>query len=481
MINLKEHFKLTAVYTIFAAFPAMLQLIVYPIIEGDNRLGPEDFGYLAITEVIISLVFTIVLFGTGNGLARLYYDKRENMLAFNRLVSNVLTGILARGFFLFGLSVLFTPLLGGIFSHTELQNFGEYGPHAFISGLNRAIIFMAVVLYRHQKKLLPFVIVSLFSGLFRSGFQVAGVLFYDMSFRGYVYGTAIGGGLVALCIVFYLYHQKGFHFNKQVNRSLYAFSTPLFFSELIFWGLLFGDRFFLLANPGSLGIYDNAMKFAVGVQFIIQGLSAGVQPEIFRFFKQGVKQTGENIKKLASLFMAESLLIVGLAILPVMAFIHLFYQTQLQLSAGIVAIIFIRFILRAQYLIFSWPVMYSKKTIYFFVINILILAVNLTINAFLTPKIGYYGAIIAFTFAAILQVSLFYFIQQKIMPISWNLKKLLFFPLGIVLLAALLETAKWIFDIHSWLTALMLVFSILLGLTLVYKNEIVKYFGKKKL
>jgi O-antigen/teichoic acid export membrane protein len=472
MINIREHFKLTAIYTFFATFPALLQLIVYPVIEGETRLGAEDFGYLAIVEVIISLVFTVSVFGTGNGLARLYYDNKDDKQAYNKLVSTVLSGIITRGLLLTGISILFAPLIGSIFNQPELQNFSQYGPWTVVSGLNRAVIFMAVVLYRQEKKLTYFIIVSLLSGLLRSGFQIAGVLFYDLSFKGYVYGTAIGGGIVALGIIIFIYSTCGIHNRKDINAELYPFSRPLFLSELIFWGLLFADRFFLLGNPEELGIYDNALKFAMGIQLVIQGLSSSVQPEIFRFLKEGLEKRHDEVKKLSSLLLAESLVIIALTMIPVMVFILIFYETSLQLSAGIITILFVRYILRIQYVIFSWPLMFSKKTIWFFILNLFVLIINLAINWMLTPRIGYYGAIIAFLVASFLQVLTLFVIQQRVIPIKWNYRKMLYFPFSIIAVASLLEIIKLVYDTNAFVISCMLTGFIIIGLAFVYKNEL---------
>lgn len=474
MINIKEHFKLTAVYTFFAAFPALLQLIVYPIIEGTDRLGAEDFGYLAITEAIISVVFTICLFGTGNGIARLYYDNKDNLSDYKRLVSTVLSGILGRGLLMLGIVLIFAPIAGSIFPQPALQNFNEYGPALIIAGINRAVIAMVIILYRHEKRLLLFVIISLLSGILRSGFQVTGVLYYDLSFVGYVFGTAVGGSIVSLGIIVFIYKTCGFHYNKFVNKDLYPFSLPLFFSDMIFWGLLFADRFFLLSRPEELGIYDNAIKFAIGVQLIIQGLSSAIQPELFRNLKEGVKLKEGEIKQLSNLFIAEALTIIGLTIIPVMVFITVFYETQLVLSAGLVSIIFIRYIFKTQYTVFSWIIMFSKKTNLIFIINLIVLIICIAINWLLTPRIGYYGAIIAFIIAFLIQVIAFRIAQQKVQPINWNYKKMFYFPFAIVLTAIILEVIKVVFELNPFITASLLVLVIFAGLYKLYRRDLGK-------
>ncbi len=478
MINLKEHFKLTAVYSFFAAFPALLQLIVYPIIEGEARLGATDFGYLAITEAIITVIFIVCTFGMASGLARFYYDYRDNQEGYNNLVSTVISGIIGRGLLLMGITILFAPFIGSLFTQPALQNFTEYGPSLVIAGFNRSVLTSLLALYRNEKRLRIFILVSFLSGLLRSGFQLTGVFFYDLSFLGYVHGTAAGGSVIVITVITYSYYRCGFHYNKHILKSLFSFSRPLFFSDLILWGLLFADRFFLLRNPGELGIYDNAMKFAIGIQLVIQGLTNAIQPEIFRYLKIGIKDKASEIKTLCNLFMAESISITVLAILPAMLFITLFYETELSLSSGLVPIIFVRFILISQYKVFSMLVIYAKKTKIFFYINSVVLALNIGVNWMLTPLIGYYGAITAFFSAYFLQVVLFYIMQQKIVPVKWNNNKLLYFPLAIVITAIFLELTKLFFDTDPFLISFIFVSVAIGGLLMLYRKELKEYVAK---
>jgi O-antigen/teichoic acid export membrane protein len=477
MINLKEHFKLSATYTFFAAFPPLLQLIVYPVIEGEARLGPVDFGYLAITEAIITIIFMICTFGMGTGLARFYYDYRDNPSGCARLVSSVLISILSRGLVIMGIVLLLAPNIGQLFPHPSLQDFGIYGPALVIAGLNRAVIVALLALYRNEKRLGAFIIVSLSSGLLRSGFQLVGVFFYELSFIGYVFGTATGGTIVAAGVIIYTFYSYGIHFKRAILKPVYKFAWPLFLTELLYWGLLFGDRFFLLNNPEQLGIYDNAMKFAIGIQLIIQGLSSAVQPEVFRYMKAGFKTNESEIRTLSNIFMAEAAGLIAISIIPVMVFISLFYETDLSLSAGLISIVFVRFLLRAQYQVFAWPLLYRKKTRIFFYINSLVLIINLTINGLLTARIGYYGAIIAFLTAYIIQITALKILQQRIAPAGYNAIKVYYFPLSIILVTILLEILKVFFSLNPFLTSVIQVIYITGGLARVYRYELIKLFN----
>jgi O-antigen/teichoic acid export membrane protein len=478
MINIKEHFKLTFLYTFFGAFPAVLQLIVYPIIEGVDRLGAEDFGYLAITEATISFSFLFIVFGMSVAIARFYYDYAENKEPYKKLIATVFTGLASRAVLLIGIALLISPFIGRVFNQVPLQQFISYGPFLVIIAFNRAIVVVALSLYRNEKKLKYYVLISFLSGLLRTAFQLIGVFMFDMSFLGYIYGTAIGSSLVSITLIVLIWVKYGLRIDSDINKSLNKFSFSLVFNDFLFWGILFLDRFFLLKDPVALGIYDNAMKFALGIQLITQGLANAVQPEVFRYFKEGLKKKENEIKSLSHLFVIESISIITLSIIPIIIFIDFFYETDLKLSTGIVSLVLMRFILNSVYQALAWPVIYLKKTSTFFVINSLVLIILVVFNIILVPIFGYYGSIAAFQFAAIFQIILLYRSQQKICFISWNKLKILYLPIGIVLLTSIFEFIKVAFNINLYIINLLLVAIIFLSLILIYKTEINGYIKK---
>ncbi len=481
MINLKEHIKLSGIYTFFTAFPVVLQLIVYPIIEGADKLGAEDFGYLAIAEAIVSFLAIYCLFGMAITIARLYFDYSENKTQYKQLVATIFSGIIFRALLLLPLFYFFATYIGGFFKAGPLQNFQSYGAYLIIIAFNRTIISVALSLYRNEKKLQNFVIVSIVSGIARSVFQVVGVLHFDLSFKGYLIGTSIGGGIAALLILVYTFHTCRFSFSNVIQRKTLKFATPLFLSDLMFWGILFFDRFLLLKNPEQLGIYDNAMKFAMGVYFISQGLANAVQPELFRFFKKGFSDEEKNIKSLSNIFIAENLIVVGLVIIPIMLFIDNFYETRLLLSAGIISIVLLRYIANAQYQIFLWPVIFLKKTKMFFYFNLATLFLSVALNIILIPLYEIYGAIMASVFACIFQVIIFYLLQQRLIKIKWNKFKVLYFPFAVVFFTIIMELTKIKTGLNMYLFAVLTVLFIFGGLTFIYKKEILERIRRNRL
>ncbi len=471
-LNLKEYFKLSAIYVAVAALPPGLQLIIQPIIEGPDRLGPVDFSQLGISEIIISLVFTIALFSMGNAIARFYYDHKDRQSGYHKLVSTALNSILFRGLILLGLAWVFRDYIGQVFSQPALQDFESYGFLAIIIGVNRAINMAAATLYRNEKKVRRFILLMVSLGLLRSGFQVIGVFYYDMSFIGFLWGGAIGSSIASIGVLIYTWYSCGFRLHLDILKELNKFAFPLFQFAIILWAINYAERFFMESKPVDLGIYGVAIGLALGFEKILIGIQSATQPEIYRFMNEGIEENTENIKKLSNLLLAQTQVLIALAIIPAMLYLTLFYTTDVRLAFGLIAIIFVKFIVRTQFLVFSYGVYFKKKTFYFLYVNAIALLANLGLNYFLVPILSFYGVIIA-TYASLsIQAISFYFISKKLTGIRWNRKKVLFYPFMIVLMAGLLEVAKIRFDLNPYLTASAIVLVIILSLFLLYKAEI---------
>ena len=129
--NLKDYLKISVLYTFASAFPALLQLFVLPIIEGEGRLNAIDFSQMAIAESISTFVGTFILFSMSGAISRFYYDYLDNKKGLNDLFSSVIIGILFRGLIIIGLAVILGDYLAS-FSQDSLNEFSTYGYGAIV-------------------------------------------------------------------------------------------------------------------------------------------------------------------------------------------------------------------------------------------------------------------------------------------------------------------------------------------------------------
>jgi O-antigen/teichoic acid export membrane protein len=476
-LDTREFFKLSFLYTAVAALPPLLNLIIRPFMEGNGRLIPDDFSRIEIAETIITLVLVIASFATSNSISRFFYDYNDDQKKLNVLVSGIFNSIVFRGIIILIIAFLARNYIGRLFTQPELQDFPKYGFAAIAAGINRSVNLTAFMLYRNEKKVRKYLILSFLLGVLRSGFQLAGVYFYDMSFVGYVYGTWIGSSLITIPILFFTYKKCGFHYDFKMMKPVNQFAMPLFEYGIILWGLSFADRFFLESSPAILGIYSQAVLLGRGIEIILQGLQGASQPEMFMLLKQGVGESLDDIKKLSHFLMAQSQIIIAAAILPAMAYCSIF-KTDLKQAAGYVTIIMVSYILRTQYLILSFPVYFEKKTNVLLYLNLIVLAVNLVLLYILVPYMEAYGAIAALLVSLVLQVVGIYFIQRSMVKINWNLKKLMIYPLAIVAVTIFAEIIKQKLHLSMYFTAVIVTLLIVCNQVLLYRREIKSIFSR---
>ncbi|MBW8049399.1 MAG: hypothetical protein FVQ77_03460 [Cytophagales bacterium] len=476
---MKEYIKLSTLYTIVAAFPPLLQVLIQPFIEGKGRLSVVDFSHIAITETISAFFFMIAMFAFSGALARFYYDHKDNEKDLKALISGCFSSILLRGLLILGAAFLLKDYIGQVFSQTELQDFSSYGFATIFVGISRAINISAVTLYRNEKKVRKFIMISLLIGIFRVGFQLIGLFYYEMSFIGYVYGSCVGAGIISLAIIIHTYWRNGIKYDNKILKPVYQFAFPLFCNALIGWGILYADRYFLESYPADLGIYDTALRFAMAIEMVLLGIGGAIQPEIFRLMKDGFEKNHAEIKKYSHAMMAQTQLLLAVLILPVMFYLYYFYDSKLSLASNIIAIVFIKFLFRAQNIIFLIPILFLKKTTALFFIYTIVLLINLLLNYILIPVFGIYGAVYA-NLASWFALSTLTFIYQRIViKIKWNIKKIYIYPTILVLIALIVELLKNFFNLNLFLSALIVILSIFLSLYLLYKNELKKLPYKK--
>lgn len=477
-VSMKDQLKLSFIYTATAAFTPILQVLIQPVYEGSGRLNAIDFSHLAITELFTSLVFAFTLYGMGNAIARFYYDVNENTHDYKRLVSSIFTSILLRGLLVLAIVFLFRNYIGKLFNQPELQDFSQYGFACIVTGLGRAVNITAAALFRNEKKILAFILVSMGLGLFRTGFQLIGLFFFDMSFIGYINGSAVGTGLVTLLILIFIFRKTGMNYSRDIMKPVNQFALPLTQYSLIVWVLTYADKFLLEKFPVELGIYNTAVTFGAGIAIVLQGLQGANQPEVFRYMKEGISERQNEIKQLSNALLMQSMIIIVGAILPTMLYLDMLYETEVQLASNIITLVFIRSIFRTQFIIFSYPSYFLKKTKIFLYLNSIGMIVNLGLNYLLIPKYMFYGAIAAGLISDLIMTAGIYFYQKKIIEIKWNMQKLMYFPVLVIALAILGEVLRYAFNINAYLIAVSLTIITLTGMIFLYRIEINKVLAK---
>ena len=122
------------------------------------------------------------------------------------------------------------------------------------------------------------------------------VVYDSLGIIGYVFGQAMGVSIVFFFLVMFFILKKGISFNIIQLKSSIRLGAPLI--PRIFFGVINGqfDRYMIgiLANIGSLGIYDIAQKIANTSFNFMASIEKVYSPKIFKLYFNSREEFNEN-------------------------------------------------------------------------------------------------------------------------------------------------------------------------------------------
>jgi O-antigen/teichoic acid export membrane protein len=221
------------------------------------------------------------------------------------------------------------------------------------------------------------------------------------------------------------------------------------------------------------------VTFAAGIAIVLQGLQGANQPEVFREMKKGISGHQDAIRQYCNILLMQSMMIIVAAILPTMLYLHIFYETEVREAYGLIALVFMRSILRTQFIIFSYPSYYLKKTSIFLYLNTGVMVVNILLNYLLIPEFMYYGAIAAGLTADLLMVAGIYFYQKRITQINWSIRKTIVFPLSLIAFTIVTDVIRINLGFDPFISATLVTIMGFGGMAYLYRTELTTFIQKR--
>jgi len=125
------------------------------------------------------------------------------------------------------------------------------------------------------------------------------LVFYEFGAMSFIYSYFITYILLGIFIVFHIFTQFGYSFDKKSLLDALKFSIPLIPHNLAHWTRSNLDKIFLttLASPAHTGIYQIAISFGNFFNFSIEGFRLINNPRFFTL----IQNQHDNEKKLVSI------------------------------------------------------------------------------------------------------------------------------------------------------------------------------------
>ncbi|WP_278600623.1 lipopolysaccharide biosynthesis protein [Clostridium tertium] len=397
------------VYGLGSIISKIIPLIMLPVITS-IMTDTKYYGINDMVNLVISFASAIAMMGMYDAMFRMFFDKEDD---------NYKKSICSTALFFVILSSLVICIIMFIFRKAILNliiNDVEYNLLFFIIIFNTFLTGVQGIVSaptRMQNKRKVFLITNTLSPV------VSYAISIPLLLKGlYIYALPLAAvtSSLAMSITFYFLNKEWFsmkNVSKEHLLSLVKIGVPLMPTFLMYWVCNSFDRVMIKSMLGleDLGIYSVASRIAQISQFIYTAFAMGWQYFAFSTMND------EDQKKLTSNIANYLLIISIIATMGVTALSKVLFSILAKgtYSNGYIILpyLFIAPLLLMVFQIVGNQFIVIKKTYPIPLILLGAIAVNISCNYLLIPKIGIEGASIATMLGYIIAVIISYVITVK--------------------------------------------------------------------
>ncbi len=385
-------------------------------------LTPTDYGIVGFTQAVVQILSPLIGLSLISSVPVLFYAHDGEDRA--RLISTVVNFMLLTGFVTTLVLLLFSePVFNAI---SPSVPFDPYLILALLMIYVTTMEFLPLNIFNMQDRPGRYALYAIGLG----GVGVALNLLLVVGFRLGAEGVLISGviagtiGMIAAGFVIRSYWRPVI--DRVKLRETFSIALPALPNAFAGTIARYADRLFLVGTTtlATTGIYSLAVTFSTVALMILGGFTTVLNPLFYRRANAGDETLKRDWSRLSTLF-AFALVMVGLgvALLGPDA-IELLTPPSYHEAADFVPLLVIGQLLVATYWLFSPAVGFRRKMWAFPVASFTAVAVNLTANAILVPKLGAQGAALALVASAGVQLAVFGTLSQRFFPIAYDLRRI---------------------------------------------------------
>lgn len=377
-------------------------------------LSTEDYGISDLITVTVSLLIPILTLCLAEGILRFTLNEKYNKQQIFTLTMIVFSlGTL--------LLILFTPIL------LELLNLMDYSIYFLIYYIVSSMTIILQQFVKGLNHIKSYVITGIISTAVIISSNIVLLLILNWGIIGYLLSMIFGNLLALIYLLIkekiYLYICNPKKIRKYLIHDIFFYSIPLIPNSVSWWINNSLDRYIINFYSGvaALGIYSVSYKIPSIVAVISNIFSNSWQiSAIENYESQDAMDFYEDVyKKYSSLYIVfSSVVIVFIKVIAQIMFAKDFYSAWICSMILTLAAVFQAM---AGYLGAIYGAAMKTKSI--FITTMLGAIINIILNIVMIPFLGVSGAAIATLLSYIIVWLIRIYSLEKIMPLSFDLKK----------------------------------------------------------
>ncbi|MGO3708361.1 MAG: lipopolysaccharide biosynthesis protein [Mesonia hippocampi] len=412
-------FKGFAIYLGSSIINKAIPFLLLPILT--QYLSPEEYGILAIYQVMMSFAMPLVGMNMQNNITRNFFTQSKEYvgkMVYNLLV--VLTG--AATLLLLLLSVYL--LLGG--NHFSIPQRWVYALPliAYMTMLNT----FNLSILRNRKRALEFGAFEISKTFLDLSLTILLIVVYSFNWEGRALGVLVSTTIIGVVSIYRVW-QSGyllFKFDPMMIKEILHISLPLIPHALGGVILSLGDRVFIdqMVSTSALGVYTVGYQFGMIITLVSTAFNKTWTPWVYELLGKNDENSKKTIVKITYLVSA-GLILMALALTGVSYYL-LPFMTAEEYHGAFVHVIWIAlgYAFFGMYtLVFPYGV-HVGKTSYLGVITFSAALINLAANYVLIQYNGAVGAAQATLISYMYMFFAVWWYSNKLYPMPWfNFKK----------------------------------------------------------
>lgn len=385
-------------------------------------LTPSDYGIVGFTQAVIQIVSPLIGLSLISSVPVLFYAYEGEERA--RLISTVVNFMLLTGLVTTLALILFSePLFNSLSSSVPFDPFILL---ALVMIYVTTMEFLPLNIFNMQDRPGRYALYALGLGILGVALNILLVVALDLGAEGVLIAGVIAGtvGMIAAGFVIRSYWRPVIERAKLRDALHIALpALPNAFSGTI---ARFADRLFLVGTTtlATTGVYSLAVTFSTVALMILGGFTTVLNPLFYRRAHAGDETLKKDWSRLSTLF-AFAVVVVGLLLALVGPdMIRFLTPDSYHEAADVLPLLVLGQLFVATYWLFSPAIGFRRKMWVFPVASFTAMAINLTANAILVPKLGGEGAAIALISSSSVQLLVFGFFSQRFFPIKYDVRRI---------------------------------------------------------
>ncbi|MFT7008473.1 MAG: O-antigen/teichoic acid export membrane protein [Colwellia sp.] len=414
---MKKLLKASSIYVFSTILVSIIPFLLIPVMT--RYLTKEEYGQVAMFQILVSAMSAIVGFSVYGAANRKYFDQdvsQQTLQKFNGACFHIL------------LTSTFVFLIILIFIKEWIAKHFDIPPSwilvALVVSFTSFVVQIRLGQWQIREKAKLFGIFQIIQSLLNAILSIVFVVVLLKGAQGRIDAQMFVMLLFTLISVYLLYRDKLvvlFQWNPILIREALSFGIPLVPHVVGGFLLLSVDRIVINEKLGlaEVGIYMLAVQLSSVLKIIFHSINKAYSPWLFGELKTNNEKTKIQIVKLTYLYFLCLLFISGLIFLFGPFFVVLIAGSDYQNAGPIIGYLCLGNIFNGMYLMVANYIFYSKKTFRLSLVTVSSGVINIILLFLLIEPYGLVGAGIAFAVSNFVMFLLAWITSSKSHNMPW--------------------------------------------------------------